>query len=46
MLTHKELKKRALERSDVNEEYEQLDEEFRLLDEFLKARATDRKSVV
>ena len=40
MLTHKELKKRALERADVKEEYEQLDEEFRLLDEFLKARAT------
>ncbi len=39
MLTHKELKKRALERSDVHEEYEKLDEEFRLLDEFLKARA-------
>jgi transcriptional regulator with XRE-family HTH domain len=39
MLTHKELKKRALERTDVKEEYEKLDEEFRLLDEFLKARA-------
>lgn len=39
MLTHKELKTRALERADVKEEYEQLEEEFRLLDEFLKARA-------
>jgi len=39
MLTHKELKKRALARTDVKEQYEQLDEEFRLLDEFLKARA-------
>jgi transcriptional regulator with XRE-family HTH domain len=39
MLTHKELKNRALDRADVKEEYEQLDEEFRLLDEFLKARA-------
>ena len=39
MLTHKELKNRALERADVKEEYERLDEEFRLLDEFFKARA-------
>ena len=40
MLTHKELKARALERADVKAEYEQLDEEFQFLDEFLKARAT------
>lgn len=40
MLTHKELKKRALERADVRAEYERLDEEFTLLDEFLKARAS------
>ncbi|MFZ3208155.1 MAG: helix-turn-helix transcriptional regulator [Geobacteraceae bacterium] len=39
MLTHKELKARALERADVKTEYDQLDEEFRFLDEFLKARA-------
>lgn len=40
MLTHKELKARALERADVKAEYDQLDEEFQFLDEFLKARAT------
>ena len=39
MLTHKELKERALKRADVKSEYERLDEEFTLLDEFLKARA-------
>jgi len=39
MLTHKELKARALERADVKTEYDQLDEEFRFIDEFLKARA-------
>lgn len=39
MLTHKELKARALERVDVKAEYDSLDEEFRFLDEFLKARA-------
>jgi transcriptional regulator with XRE-family HTH domain len=39
MLTHKELKARALERTDVKAEYDQLDEEFQFLDEFLKARA-------
>lgn len=39
MLTHKELKTRALKRADVKAEYERLDEEFTLLDEFLKARA-------
>jgi transcriptional regulator with XRE-family HTH domain len=39
MLTQKELKTRALERADVKSEYEGLDEEFALLDEFLKARA-------
>jgi len=39
MLTHKELKARALGRADVKTEYDQLDEEFRFLDEFLKARA-------
>jgi transcriptional regulator with XRE-family HTH domain len=39
MLTHKELKARAFERTDVKAEYDRLDEEFTLLDEFLKARA-------
>ena len=39
MLTHKELKARALDRADVKAEYDRLDEEFTLLDEFLKARA-------
>ena len=39
MLTHKELKERALKRVDVRAEYQRLGEEFALLDEFLKARA-------
>jgi transcriptional regulator with XRE-family HTH domain len=39
MLTHKELKSRALKRADVEAEYDRLDEEFTILDEFLKARA-------
>jgi transcriptional regulator with XRE-family HTH domain len=39
MLTHRELKARALERADVKTEYDRLDVEFRFLDEFLKARA-------
>lgn len=39
MLTHKELKARALDRADVKAEYARLDEEFALFDEFLKARA-------
>jgi transcriptional regulator with XRE-family HTH domain len=39
MLTHKELKSRALSRADVKAAYAGLDEEFALLDEFLKARA-------
>jgi len=39
MITHKGLKARALERADVKTEYDRLDEEFRFLDEFLKARA-------
>jgi transcriptional regulator with XRE-family HTH domain len=40
MLTHKELKDRALERADVKAAYDSLDEEFSLLDAFLKARAS------
>lgn len=39
MLNHKELKAKALKRADVEAEYESLDEEFAILDEFLKARA-------
>ena len=40
MLTHKELKSRALARAEVKAEYAKLDEEFALLDEFLRARAS------
>ena len=40
MLTHKELKARALKRADVKSEYDQLDKEFAFLDEFLKARSS------
>jgi transcriptional regulator with XRE-family HTH domain len=40
MLTHKELKARALKRADVKSEYDQLEEEFTFLDEFLKARSS------
>jgi len=40
MLTHKELKARALARADVRAEYDRLDEEFALFDEFLKARTS------
>ncbi len=39
MLTHKELKSRALGRDGVRAEFDKLEEEFALLDEFLKARA-------
>jgi transcriptional regulator with XRE-family HTH domain len=39
MLTHKALKARALARADVKAEYDRLEEEFGVLDEFLKARA-------
>lgn len=38
MLTHEELKQKALQRDDVREAYDALDEEFSCLDEFLKAR--------
>ncbi len=40
MLSHKELKARALKRADVKSEYNQLDKEFSFLDEFLKARSS------
>lgn len=39
MLTHKQLKARALARPEVKKEYDRLEQEFALLDEFLKARA-------
>lgn len=38
MITHEEMKKKALQREDVREEYDKLEEEFAYLDEFLKAR--------
>lgn len=38
MISHEELKRKALQRDDVREEYEKLEEEFSYLDEFLKAR--------
>ena len=40
MITHKELKARALKRADVKSEYDKLDKEFAFLDEFLKARSS------
>ena len=40
MLTHKEVKARALQRADVRDAYDQLEEEFSFLDEFLRARAS------
>ena len=39
MLTHKQLRSRALGREDVKTRFDQLDEEYGLLDEFLKARS-------
>jgi transcriptional regulator with XRE-family HTH domain len=39
MLTHKQLRAKALRRSDVKAEFEKVGEEFALLDEFLKVRA-------
>jgi len=39
MLTHKELKARALARPDVKAAYDELEEKFSLLDAFLQARA-------
>jgi transcriptional regulator with XRE-family HTH domain len=40
MLTHKELRSRAIEREDVKAEYDGLEEEFAFLDVFLKARSS------
>jgi hypothetical protein len=39
MLTHKQLRTKALAHADVKAEYEKLASEFSLLDECLKARA-------
>ena len=39
MLTHKQLRTKALANAEVKAEYEKLTDEFSLLDEFLKARA-------
>ena len=39
MLTHKQLRAKALGNADVKTEYEKLIDEFSLLDEFLNARA-------
>lgn len=39
MLTHKQLRTKALANAEVNAEYEKQADEFALLDEFLKARA-------
>ena len=39
MLTHKQLRTKALANAEVKAEYETLVDEFFLLDEFLKARA-------
>ena len=39
MLTHKQLRSKALGRADVKAEFERQGDEFALLDEFLKARA-------
>lgn len=39
MLTHKQLRTKALANAEVRAEYEKLADEFSLLDEFLKARA-------
>jgi DNA-binding XRE family transcriptional regulator len=40
MLTHKQFKARALRRSDVKDEYDRLEDEFAVLDEFLRMRTT------
>ena len=39
MLTHKQMRTKALASADVKAEFEKLSDEFALLDEFLKARA-------
>jgi len=39
MLTHKQLRTKALGNADVKAEFEKLSDEYALLDEFLKARS-------
>ena len=39
MLTHKQLRARALGRADVKAQFDELGDEYLLLDEFLKARS-------
>ena len=39
MLTHKQLRAKALGRAEVKAQFDELDEEYALLEEFLKARA-------
>ncbi len=39
MLTHKQLRDKALGRADVKARFDELGDEYALLDEFLKARA-------
>jgi transcriptional regulator with XRE-family HTH domain len=39
MLNHKQLKARALSRPDIRAEYDRLEEEFAVLDQFLRARS-------
>ncbi len=39
MLTHKQLRAKALGNADVKAEFEKMGDEYALLDEFLKARA-------
>ena len=39
MLTHKQLRSRALGREEVKTQFDQLGDEYGLLDEFLKARS-------
>ena len=39
MLTHKQLRAKALDIADVRAEFQKLSGEYALLDEFLKARA-------
>lgn len=39
MLTHKQLRAKALERAEVKAQYDEIGDEYTLLDEFLKARA-------
>ncbi len=39
MITHKQLRSRALGRTEVKAEFEKLADEYLLLDEFLKARS-------